>query len=343
MGEHRRNLTPRDPLLLILHLPLEILPNRVAQFFFGAEVADLLQEFLGQFGQFKLLDFQHFEFEANLLASQVGVRRIVAQRDLGRAAIAFLRPLHQFGEAFEPRVAEAQRRPDPQHSLALVRELFAVVRRSNIDRNVVAVAGFALVRHQLAVAREHLLELLVDVGIREIADRPIELQAPPLRQVELGPHLDRELERHRSFFGHLDRFQVEIRLADRREALLFADLLQAIEQQTALHLVGNFIAKAMLDDLARRATNAEAGHGGRGHHLAEGVVEVSIDVLARDRHRHVPFAGARAGHLNVEFQGLIRRRLVALHRHGGRVLFLVYLIVFGTLAGHVPDYPQKCA
>ena len=113
LGEQRRNLAPRDPLLLVLQLPLEVLADRLAQLLLGLEVADFLQEFLGQLGQLQLLDVQHFEFQRYFLAAQLGVRRVLAERHLGRAAVARLRALHQFGEAFQPGVAEAQRRPNP--------------------------------------------------------------------------------------------------------------------------------------------------------------------------------------------------------------------------------------
>ena len=163
-----------------------------------------------------------------------------------------------------------------------------------------------------------------------------------LRHIEFGPHFDRELERHRAFFGHFDGFEIEIGFADRREALLFADLLQAIEQQGALHLIGDFIAEAMLDDLPRRAADPEARHGGRRHHFAERIVEVPIDVVARDRHRHVPFARAGARHLHVEIQRLIGRFFAfAFDRHAAESSYLVNFFVFGPLAGHVPGHPQK--
>ena len=82
----------------------------------------------------------------------------------------------------------------------------------------------AIERHQLPITSEHLRELFINVGIREFAHRPIELEAFPRRHVELGPYLNRELERHRPIFGHFDRFQIKVRFADCREPLLFADL-----------------------------------------------------------------------------------------------------------------------
>ncbi len=77
LGQQRGDLLPRVLLLLVLELPFEVLPDRVAQLVFGLEVADLLQEFGGQLGQFQLLDFQHFELDVDLLAAQLDVRGVL--------------------------------------------------------------------------------------------------------------------------------------------------------------------------------------------------------------------------------------------------------------------------
>jgi hypothetical protein len=73
--------------------------------------SNLLQEVFGQLGQLQLLDAQHFELEFHLLAAKVGVRCVLAQRYFGRALVAFFGAIHQLGEAFQARVAEAQIRP----------------------------------------------------------------------------------------------------------------------------------------------------------------------------------------------------------------------------------------
>ena len=65
-------------LLLIFQLPLEVLANRVAQLLFRLEAADFLQELGRQLRQLQLLDFQHFELDVDLLAAQLGVRRVLA-------------------------------------------------------------------------------------------------------------------------------------------------------------------------------------------------------------------------------------------------------------------------
>ena len=87
-----------------------------------AKFADFLQELFGQFRQFELFDAQHFEFELDFLAAQVGVRGVFAERDLGRAVVAFFDALHQLGEAFELGIAEAQRRANPHDRFALVQQ-----------------------------------------------------------------------------------------------------------------------------------------------------------------------------------------------------------------------------
>jgi hypothetical protein len=159
-----------------------------------------------------------------------------------------------------------------------------------------------------------------------------------LGQIELRPDFDRELERHRPILGNLDRLQIEFRLADGREMLFFADLLQAIEQQRALDLVCDLISKTTFDDFARRSAGAEAGHGRRWHHLAEGVIEVAINVVARDRYRHVPLAGAGAGDLDGKIERLVLLRLIVLAlglgRHAGSASSGGNLVVVISVGGH---------
>ena len=58
-----------------------------------------------------------------------------------------------------------------------------------------------------------------------------------------------------------------------------------------LHLVGDFLAEAGLDQLARARPARKPGTCPR-HHLAERLVVVALDIVAGDRHRHVALAGA---------------------------------------------------
>ena len=100
--------------------------------------------------------------------------------------------------------------------------------------------------------------------------------------------------------GNLDRLEIEVRLADRRKLLLLVHLRQAVHQQLALDLLGDVLAKAGLDQLPRRPARPKARHVRRRHQLAELLVEVAVDVLAGDRHRDVPLAGAAV--VDLDFQ-----------------------------------------
>ena len=53
-------------------------------------------------------------------------------------------------------------------------ELLAVGRGAEVDGDEVARVGGAFVRNELAVAGEHLLQLIVDVGVGELADRALD-------------------------------------------------------------------------------------------------------------------------------------------------------------------------
>ena len=145
------------------------------------------------------------------------------------------------------------------------------------------------------------LQRLLDVGVAELAHRLLDRQPLPLRQLELRPHLDVELERQGALLGHLHRLEIEIRLADRRELLLLVHLREAVHQQFALDLLGDVLAEAGLDQLPRRMAGTEARHVRGRHQLGELLVEVPLDVLVRDRHGDVPLA--RAAVLDLDLQG----------------------------------------
>ena len=91
------------------------------------------------------------------------------------------------------------------------------------------------------------------------------------------------------------------------------DLREAVHQQRALDPAGHVLAKAILDQFPRRMTGTETGHLGRRHQLAELLVQVAIDVLARHGHGDVPLAGAAVVDLDVQIQpGLFFLALFAL-------------------------------
>ena len=149
---------------------------------------------------------------------------------------------------------------------------------------IVARLGRAVERHQLAVAGQHLLQAA--------GRRPCRVNS------RIGRSIVRPFHCGRSNSGRTSRSnsnvigpssgtsiasRIEVRLADRRELLVLGDLRHAVHQQRALHLVADVLAKAGLDQLARRTAGAEARHRRLRHQLAEGLVEVALDVLARDR------------------------------------------------------------
>src|SRR5690606_33808842 len=115
------------------------------------------------------------------------------------------------------------------------------------------------------------------------------------------------------------------------ERLFFADLAQAVHQQRTLDLLADLVLEAALDELARSAADAEAGDRSGRHQLAISLVEVAIDILARDCHGDVTLAGAGAGDLNVEVQPL-GRFLFPAFSHGD----VVYLRTFNVFGTHAP-------
>ncbi len=77
--------------------------------------------------------------------------------------------------------------------------------------------------------------------------------------------------------------------------------VEAVHQQLALDLRGDVLAKAGLDQLPRRPARPKSRHVRRGHQLGELLVEVPLDVLARNRDGDVTLA--RAAGVDLHLQG----------------------------------------
>jgi hypothetical protein len=77
-------------------------------------------------------------------------------------------------------------------------------------------------------------------------------------------------------------------------------LRQAVHQQLAFHLVADLLFESLLDQLAWGAARAKARQFSLRRQLVERVLEVAGDILLGDRHRHVPFASARRGDLDLQ-------------------------------------------
>ncbi len=154
LGEQRRNLGPRDSAAADI-------PAAAARFLriasrSSSSVSKLpisCKKSSVSSGSFSFLTSSTSNSSVDFLAAQLCVRRVLAERDFGRARVAALHALHQLVEAFEPRIAEAQRRTNAHDRFGLVRDLLAVGRRRDVDRHIIAFRRRAFVRHELAVAR----------------------------------------------------------------------------------------------------------------------------------------------------------------------------------------------
>ncbi len=92
--------------------------------------------------------------------------------------------------------------------------------------------------HELAVLREEVLDVLVDVGVGDRADGPLDRQPVVIGQIELGPHFDVELVFEVPFLGNLDRIDIEVGLVDRVEVFVGGELLHAFKQHPLFDLGG---------------------------------------------------------------------------------------------------------
>ena len=184
----------------------------------------------------------------------------------------------------------------------------------------VAELGVALrLGHDLAVGRQQPAFFLRDVLLGEGVDRPADLEALVVGQVELRPNLDLELVDERPLARQLDVGRIDVGARQRGDVVVLGELLQAGQQHLALDLIADLLVEAALDDAARRLAGPEAGHVGVGDQLAELLVEAAVDVLAIDRDLDVLLARADVADLD----GLLELDRL---RGGGRHLALLMLV-----------------
>ena len=220
---------------------------------------------------------------------------------------------HGLVETFDLAVAEAEHRAETNDFFRGAGKDLVAVLEGEVRGDVIARFRRTVDRHEAAAVGQNPLQGLIDVGVGKLPHRLLDLQALPLRQVELRADLQVELEGHRALLRHFDRFQIQFRLADGRKVVIVVDLGQAVHQQRALDPADHVFAKAILDQFPRRVTGPETRHVGRRHQLAELLVQVAIDVLARHGHGDVPLAGAAVVDLDLQIQlGLFFLALLAL-------------------------------
>ena len=214
-------------------------------------------------------------------------------------------PGHQFVEIGDLPVAETEFRPDADDFFGGAgKEAFAVL-ESEICGDVIARFGRPAKGHQAAAIGQHVVQGLVHVGIGNFADRFFDLQPLPFGQCEFRPNFQIEFEGQRAFGRHFHRVEIQIGLADGRDFLLFVYLGQAVAKQQGLDLFGHVLAKSGFDQFARRPARAETGNLRRGHEIGKFLVEVAFDVLARNGHLDVTFAGAAVLNIDGEIQRLL--------------------------------------
>jgi hypothetical protein len=102
-------------------------------------------------------------------------------------------------------------------------------------------------------------------------------------QIKFGGDFHFEAERHIAVVGQRDRFEVEVRLAERLDGGLFVSSAEAFADQAVADVVGDVFAEAFLKEAAGGATDAEAGHGCRGAQFAVHLVELGVDAITGNR------------------------------------------------------------
>ena len=290
----------------------------------SVDVGQFLHQLRGQFRQVERLDLEHLEDARHLLRAEGHVGRVGAELRSQLAGLAAADAGHRPVETLDLAVAETEHRAEPNDLFRGAGEDLVAMLEGEVRGDVIARFRRGLDRHEAAAVGQDPLQGPVDVFLGELSHGLLDLQALPLRHVELRPDLQVELEGHGAFFREFDRLEIQVRLADGRELVFVVDLRQAVHQQRALDPAGHVLAETVLDQFPRGVPRTEAGHVGLGHQFAELLVQVTIDVLARHRHGDVPLAGAPLVDLDFELQ---RNLLFAL------APFVLFVLVDDRLVG----------
>ena len=241
-------------------------------------------------------------------------------------------PTSDLAQVGDRAVAEPQLRLEPELDLLDLVEHAAVrAEEHQVGRDEVAqLRGPLELGHDLAVPLEVLAEIGLDVGVADRPDRALQREPLVIRQRELRADLDVDLELHRALFGQLDGRDVELRLGDRVELVVLVELLQRRHQQRRLDLVGDLLLESLDHQLSGCAPGPEARYGHVLAEVVERLVELPLDLAARDRDLDVLLARADVADVDLHLQlarprvRLCRDRLIP-HRDGGAGLAFLLL------------------
>ena len=196
----------------------------------------------------------------NLAAAECLDAEFLRERDVHGSLVAGLRPFHLRAEVFGHAVGQGQLLLDFEANLGELVEFAFAEFDGHVGRHVVVEfdhGHVAVFRSELTVGFEDPLAFAGHFGFGVLVNRAAELETLVIRQVELGANLDVELVDERAFLGDGDRVRVQVRRAERRDRLLFRELLEARHEDLRLHFLGHRIVVALLDHLAGGLAGAE--------------------------------------------------------------------------------------
>ena len=285
-------------------LVFELLADGVSQGVGRFKATELLKELGGKLGQLELFHFEHLELHRHVLAAERFDGRFGGDLHLGGDRVARLGLLQKGIEAGQLGVGEGELRPHHDLELVGLGEELVAVEKPQVGDDQVARRRGTVMRHEPAALAKDVAEGLLDVGGGDLARGPLDREPLPLGHLEFRTHLDRKFEGHRPFVGQDDGADIEIGLADRRELLLFGDLGHRLGEQLGTDLVAELGLEAAAHERPRRPARTKARQQCAGHQFGDGLLEVAVDVFARDRHLHPPLAGRGLLDRDVELERL---------------------------------------
>src|SRR5690606_34636523 len=210
--------------------------------------AERARELLVDLGQHLLLDAVRGDLELRLLAAQAFASIVVGKLDFRGLRVAAREPLEGPVEILDDLLG-------PKHDGDLLRlaafERFTVQAADEIDHDPIALLGLALDRAPLRPLLAQLLEHRVDVGIRDLDRRALELQHPELAERDLGEHLKRRPKAEIHVRTRNARERLDTGPAGGIELVVLNRLAVARADQLRQHFLTHLRAVVLAHDLAR--------------------------------------------------------------------------------------------
>jgi hypothetical protein len=180
---------------------------------------------LGQLRQLDPLDLDDMERGLHRLTRQIGIRHGLLNVTCVSRVSPATAPVIRLPKSSNSRIPQAEYRLqwDAQRVRSAKGPVF-VASNLQLERTRSSGSAGPCCSTVLPNLLQDLAQVLIDVRVGDLPNRILQRQTAPFGQLEVRPDLQIELERHRPLVRYFDGVQIDLRLADRRKLMLFAQL-----------------------------------------------------------------------------------------------------------------------